>query len=587
MFRFYSRIYLILVLVFAAAAASAMPFRSSDGTGNNALDGSRGSAGTTLLRITPHAYADGVAAPRSGDSVPLPGARAVSNAVAAQPGAVVNRRGASDWLWQWGQFLDHDLSLTETAHGDDGFDIPVPTGDPYFDPGMSGGARIPLQRSLYASDSAGVRQQTNELTAYIDASQVYGSDTARATALRGPDGTLRMTLGGNGEVLLGQNSGGYTNAEMGPAPSSDFFLAGDVRANEQIGMTAAHTLFAREHNRLVEELTARLGAGDPALMAERDAAILDPGNGITNQHDFTFEAARKIVGAQMQKITYSEFLPALIGVDLTRAYTGYDETVDAGISSEFSTAAFRVGHTMLSPELLRVDTSGATAGATSVALRDAFFNPAEVFANGVDSLLLGLASQRAQAIDPFLVDDVRNFLFGPPGAGGFDLAALNLQRGRDHGIGSLNAVRDALGLSPYASFLDMTGGDVLLADAFASVYAAVDDVDLWIGGLAEQSAGRSMLGETFTQIVLDQFTRAMLGDRFFYLAEMDALQVLDEDFMSTTSLSSLIVRNSTVQSMQANAFFVTPEPGSLLLGGLALVLLQHSRRRRFRSRRTA
>ena len=96
-----------------------------------------------------------------------------------------------------------------------------------------------------------------------------------------------------------------------------------------------------------------------------------------------------------------------------------------------------------------------------------------------------------------------------------------------------------------------------------------------------------MLGETFTQIVLDQFTRAMLGDRFFYLAEMDALQVLDEDFMSTTSLSSLIVRNSTVQSMQANAFFVTPEPGSLLLGGLALVLLQHSRRRRFRSRRTA
>lgn len=578
--RFYSCCCLTFVFVLGTAAATAMPFRSPDGSGNNALDGSLGRAGATLLRITPNAYADGVAAPRSGDIAPLPGARAVSNAVAAQPASVVNRRGASDWLWQWGQFLDHDLSLTETAHGNDAFDILVPTGDPHFDPGMSGGARIPLQRSLHDIDGAGVRQQTNELTAYIDASQVYGSDAARAAALRGPGATLRMTPGGNGEVLLGQNSGGYANAEMGPTPSSGYFLAGDVRANEQIGLSAAHTLFAREHNRLVEELTARLGAGDTALIAERDAAIVDASNGITNQDDFTFEAARKIVGAQMQKITYTEFLPALIGVDLTRAYTGYDETVDAGISSEFSTAAFRVGHTMLSSELLRVDASGPTPGTTRVALRDAFFNPGEVFANGVDSLLLGLASQRAQAIDPLLVDDVRNFLFGPPGSGGFDLASLNLQRGRDHGIGSLNAVRDALGLSPYASFLDMTGGDALLAGAFASVYAAVDDVDLWIGGLAERGAGRSMLGETFTQIVLDQFTRSMLGDRFFYLAEMDALQILDEDFMSTTSLSAVIVRNSAVQSMQANAFFVAPEPGSLLLGGIAFVLLRRSCRRR-------
>jgi hypothetical protein len=562
------------VVALCATASMAMPFRSVDGTGNNPVDDSRGSAGAKLLRTTSQAYADGTAAPRGSTTASLPGARAISNAVAAQTGPVLNRRGASDWLWQWGQFLDHDMGLTETSDNNDSFDIPVPIDDPYFDPMMSGTESIPLQRSLFEIDDVGVRQQTNELTAYIDASQVYGSDPARATALRGPGGTLRMTPGNNGEILLGKNSFGHANAEMGPTPSSEYFFAGDVRANEQIGLTAAHTLFAREHNRLVDELSASIAWGDPVLIAESKAAILDANNGIATQDDFIFEAARKIVGAQVQKITYTEFLPVLLGVDLTRAYTGYDETIDAGISTEFSTAAFRVGHTMLSPELLRIDDTGPVAGVTSVALRDAFFNPAEVFDNGVDSLLLGLASKRAQGIDPLLVDDVRNFLFGPPGSGGFDLAALNLQRGRDHGLGSLNAVRDDLGLSPYASFLDMTGGDTLLAGAFASVYDVVDDVDLWIGGLAEHAAGRSMLGETFTQILLDQFTRSMTGDRFFYLAEMDALQILDEDFMSTTSLSALIRRNSTIQSIQANAFVVVPEPGSLVLGAVALVLLR-------------
>lgn len=572
MFRYFLQLYIACVIALTSTAAVAMPFRSADGTGNNLLDDERGSAGVALLRITPNAYANGTESPRGDGIASLPGARAISNAVAAQSGSVVNGRGASDWLWQWGQFLDHDLGLTEPSHNNDPFTIPVPLGDPHFDPMMSGVQPIPLQRSRYEIDGTGVRQQINEITAYIDASQVYGSDPVRAAALRGPGGTLRMTSGANGEILLGQNSGGYANAEMGPTASSAYFLAGDVRANEQIGLTAAHTLFAREHNRLVDELSARITAGDALLAAERDAAIGDPDNGIATQEDFIFEAARKIVGAQVQKITYTEFLPMLLGVDLTGTYAGYDETVDAGISTEFSTAAFRVGHTMLSSELLRVDDSGPVMDVTRVALRDAFFNPAEVFDNGVDSLLLGLASQRAQGIDPLLVDDVRNFLFGPPGADGFDLAALNLQRGRDHGVGSLNAVRDDLGLVPYTSFLDMTGGDALLAGAFESVYDGVDDVDLWIGGLAEQTAGRSMLGETFTQLLLDQFVRSMTGDRFFYLAEMDALQILDEDFMSTTSLSAVIRRNSSIQSIQADAFRVVPEPGSLLLAAFAFAL---------------
>lgn len=562
----------VAVLALIAGPAYAMLIRSADGAGNNLRDSDLGKAGTALTRLSPNAYLDGQSEPRGGDPSILPSPRVISNALAAQSRPVYNARRASDWLWQWGQFLDHDLDLTDPAPSVDPFNIAVPLGDPDFDPRRLGGAEIGLQRSVYETDAGGARQQTNAITSFIDASNVYGSDAARAAILRNDLGYLRMSDGQNGEVLMGYNDFDYANAmPAGPGiDPADFFLAGDVRANEQIGLTAVHTLFAREHNRLADELKARLGAGDAALAAERDATIAAIGNGVASEGDFIYEAARKVVGATMQKITYGEFLPVLLGVDLTATYAGYDDGIDPGVSNEFSAAAYRLGHTMLPPSLLRID--GSASVASVVALRDAFFNPAEIFENGVDSLLLGLARQKAQAVDTLLIDDVRNFLFGPPGAGGFDLAALNLQRGRDHGIGALNAVRAALDLDAYGSFLEMTGGDAALAAAFAGVYADVDDVDLWIGGLAESEYGMGMLGETFTRILLDQFLRSMHGDRFFYLREIDTLGILDPDFMTSSTLADVIRRNSSIGKLQANVFFAVPEPSSLVLLTAALVI---------------
>ncbi|MGR8919392.1 MAG: peroxidase family protein [Gammaproteobacteria bacterium] len=563
-------------LAAAAALAVALPaaaieFRTLDGHGNNPANPDWGAAHETLVRLTPNAYEDWKSVPRGGLAPgALPSARAISNAVAAQSGRIDNRHGASDWLWQWGQFLDHDLDLSDPASPAEPFDIPVPTNDATFDPFDTGTQSIRLNRTIYTTDSAGVRQQVNEITAYIDASNIYGSDAARAAFLRGPDGTLRMQRGANGEGLLLFNDG-LPNAGSG----ASLFISGDVRANEQIGLTATHTLFNREHNRLAGELGRRLDGGEAALVDRFDASGL-------SRADFIYEAARRVVGAQMQKITYTEFLPLLTGVDLTAAYGGYDSSVNAGVANEFSGAAYRLGHTMLSPSLLRFDPFAATP-TTTIALRDAFFNPDEVFEHGVDSLLAGLGRRRAQAIDTRLVDDVRNFLFGPLGAGGFDLAALNIQRGRDHGIGGLNAVRSALGLAPYLDFDALTGGDELLAAAFASVYGSVEEVDLWIGGLAETAAAQSMLGETLTHIVLDQFTRSMLGDRFFYLAERELIDMLDPSFADAT-LGSIIRRNTRMKGLPDNVFLASlryvPEPSSLLLGlaGAGVMLAQARRR---------
>ena len=368
---------------------------------------------------------------------------------------------------------------------------------------------------------------------------VYGSDEVRADFLRTNDGTGKLkTSAGD---LMPFNTAGLPNDD--DSSNTSFFLAGDVRANEQVGLTAVHTLFVREHNRLAEEIAA----DDPGLSG-----------------DEIYEKARKIVGAQIQVITYNEFLPLLLGEGVLEPYSGYDDTVNASVSNEFAHAAFRVGHTMLSPDLQRINNDGTSPG--SLALRDSFFDTQPILDEGIDSLLLGLASQKAQNVDRMIIDDVRNFLFGPPGSGGFDLASLNIQRGRDHGLPSYNDVRIGLGLGGYTSFAQITS-DVSVQNALASVYDTVDDIDLWIGGLAEDHINGGLLGEVFSEIIADQFRRSRDGDRFFYLSEehFDHIASIVPDIESTT-LSDVIRRNSSITNIQDDAFVVSkvPEPSSML-----------------------
>ena len=164
-----------------------------------------------------------------------------------------------------------------------------------------------------------------------------------------------------------------------------------------------------------------------------------------------------------------------------------------------------------------------------------------------------------------MLSDLRNFLFGPPGAGGFDLASLNIQRGRDHGIDDINSVRALFGLTPYNNFTELTGGDAALAAAFASVYSSIDDVDLWIGGLAETHVNGGLVGETFNFILAEQFVRSRDGDRFFFESTLDDLLWIDSEFESTL-LSDIILRNTDIVSLQSNVFLsatAVPEPSTL------------------------
>lgn len=314
------------------------------------------------------------------------------------------------------------------------------------------------------------------------------------------------------------------------------FQAGDVRANENVALTSMHTLFVQEHNRLAQ------------LIAENEfceADLSDP-----QVDEAIYQRARSIVAAEMQHITYNEFLPALLGEGSIGGYSGYDSSIDPGITTEFSTAAFRVGHTMLSSELQRLDEWGEVIDGGNLALRDAFFQPDKLRETGIDPILRGLANQTAQEIDTHLVDDVRNFLFGPPGAGGFDLASLNIQRGRDHELPAYNEVREAIGLDRVTSFEQISSDPDVVA-GLKEAYGHVDKIDLWVGGLAEDHVDAGSVGETFSCIIADQFERLRDGDRFWY---ENRLNPEDLAYVESLSLSKIIELN-TGAKVQDNAFF--------------------------------
>lgn len=514
-----------------AAPLSDDRFRSIDGSGNHATDSIRGATHILLSRWIPAAYTDGVQA-LAGQNRLSP--RAISNRVSAQPAAFPNARGASDFLWQWGQFLDHDIDLTDGANPPELANIGVPAGDPYFDPDGTGTMSITFNRSLYDPASGGIsadnpRQQINEITAWIDASNVYGSDQERALALRTNDGAGRLRVSeGN---LLPFNTEGLANAG---GSSAMLFLAGDVRANEQVGLTTMHTLFMREHNRLADEIRA----ANPDLDGEE-----------------IYQRARRLVGAQMQVITYREYLPALLGPDALAPYTGYRPEVNANIANIFATGAYRYGHSALSPTLLRLDAQGNEIAAGHLALRDAFFAPQRLTdEGGIEPILRGLAHQVCESIDPYVIDDVRNFLFGPPGAGGFDLAALNIQRGRDHGLPDYNAVRIALNLAPRRRFAEINA-DPEIQTRLAAAYASVDDIDVWVGGLAEPPQPGAMVGELIFTVLKAQFEALRDGDRYWYQQTLTPEEIQQ---VENTRLADIIRRNTTInQEISDNVFRVS------------------------------
>lgn len=535
-------LFLIFGLTLIQLSLFGQEYRTFDGSGNNLQNTSWGATHTQLKRATTVAYSDGIAAP-NGTTRPNP--RIISNGLFAQDSLVNDPLNLSDYVWVFGQFIDHDISLTGNSPLEPAF-INVPAGDPWFDPFGQGTALIFMSRSA-AMNGTGTsinnpREHANEITGWLDASNVYGSDINRANWLRTfQDGKMKLSL--SDLLPFNSHTGNYGDPVDFSAPGMDdevgisnyHFVAGDVRANENPLLAAFHTLFVREHNRLCDTLMIQ----HPSWNDEQ-----------------LYQHARKIVGGQIQNIVYSEWLPTM-GVDLP-AYSAYDPAVDPRIMNVFSAAAFRMGHTLLNSTILRLDNDGNEIPAGNLQLQEAFFNPLSMIwtGGGIDPLFKGMATQVEQDLDCKVIDDVRNFLFGPPGAGGLDLASININRGRERGLPDFNTIRSDFGLTPYANFYELNP-DSAIANSMQQLYGNINDVDAWVGMLAENKMQDALFGETIMEIMKVQFGALRDGDRFYFENDAD-LSTAEIDEIKNTNLHDIIMRNTNITLMQQNVFEAMP-----------------------------
>ncbi|XP_078321657.1 salivary peroxidase/catechol oxidase-like isoform X2 [Crassostrea virginica] len=538
------------------------PYRSVDGSCNNINHPDWGAAITPQPRYQPAQYDDAFNSPRATgrDGNPLPSTREISNTLFRAPGDCTETDHARTLMvMAWGQFIDHDLVATPVTKGDgapitccgaevqnreDCFPITVPTDDPHFNDSC-----MEFVRSAPAPPGdgcqAGAREQINQITSFIDGGVVYGDSELQWLSLVDLDTGSVLTSDGN---LL--PSGGQCKLSN---PDDYCQLAGDHRVNVVPSLGGNHLLFVREHNRIAEELRK--------VRPDWDARTL-------------FQETRKIIGALLQQVTYGEFLPSILSdQDIDRFNlrlqrrdfsSSYNSSINPAAKNVFNAAAFRFGHSMIPPTtayILRdyMNRLGSTPTEST------FLDPHMLVTKSgrkVPDLARFVVTSNSMKMDNYFEEAVRDHLFEDAQGHGFDLSALNLQRGRDHGLPPYNAWRRWCGLpvaTDFAGMPDMSDENKAL---FADVYSIVDDIDVFAGGVAETPDDGAAVGPLFSCIIGNQFRDFKDGDRYWY--ERKGVEGFSRDQLNEirkVKLSKLVCENLGVDPIQEDVFHI-PTPSN-------------------------
>ncbi|XP_076249347.1 peroxidase [Calliopsis andreniformis] len=503
-------------------------YRSIDGSCNNLKKPTWGMANTRFGRLLPPNYGDGIQTPTkssSGADLPLP--RLISYTL--DPNFDVDDPRWTLAAMQWGQFITHDMSMSivgpqsgspltqcctnegqlmeEHLHHGQCYPVIIPQNDPFYS-----GTNVKcfnFVRTLTDLDHgcpprSNPAEQVNGVTHFLDLSLVYGSSNEMTMSLRaGLGGRLNVDIRGNKQwPPQAVNKSQLCDITT---PNDICYKTGDNRANQSPHLIILQIILLREHNRIADAL-ARI-----------------------NPHwtdETIFQEARRIAIAEMQHITYYEWLPIFLGTQTTygngilyqtKNYVNdYDPDVDPSVLNEHTTAAFRYFHSLIAGHLHLMNENRFVQSA--LRLSDYLNKPGiiEKF-NNMDDLMRGMSYQPQKASDIFFDVEVAKYLFRGEKKYGSDLRALDIQRNRDHGLASYNNAREYCGLPRakcFSDFLDYISPSHI--EKLAMLYTSPDDVDLAVGGSLESHVPGTLTGPTFLCILQEQFHRTRVGDRYWF-----------------------------------------------------------------------
>ncbi|KAE9416130.1 hypothetical protein Angca_007677 [Angiostrongylus cantonensis] len=518
-------------------------YRSYSGVCNNVAQPEWGTSHTALSRMLKPAYEDGVSLPReavSGRS--LPPVRSLSLTLFTP---LANAHPTVTTLFaHWMQFISSDMvNLVETQAIIDGAvrplpccrhgfyhpecdEIEIPKADPAYRNRIT---CIPHARTMVAPRLAcalGPREQANMVSSYLDGSVIYGSSPERAKQMRSflQGGQLR-THGGLGELPQIDVKGKCQK-------EGRCSLSGSDDVNILPGVTALHTVFIKQHNRIAR------------LLKEQNRHWLDAR---------LFEEARRIVVAQLQHITYNEFIPIMLGRENIKKYglslhesgfdSDYDMSVEGSVLNEFAVTFPYILWSLLPQDKIF----------------SSFNNPGKLYEHrGIENILRTLMSMNITKPSLRMNDEIKSEFFKDNLDIGLDLVSIALKQGRDHGIHPYTVVRAHCGLGKVRSFRELKEYFIMdsKVDYISVIYENVDDIDLLVGVLAEKPLKGSLFGPTMACIAGKQFQRTRRGDRFWYENYFAKSGFTDKQLMELrkTTLAEIICSNTELKKIQSNVF---------------------------------
>ncbi|XP_052793276.1 chorion peroxidase-like [Mya arenaria] len=491
--------------VVAAPCDPRAPYRQFDGSCNNLANPSWGMSEHEQNRVVPNDYDDSTGSPRtvsSCDGSPLPSARTVSINLHSTRGSMQTERKYTYMMMLFSQFLSHDMILTKMFKRTDGEQL-LCCGEDANDTNCFP-VQIPLNDPRFTPGGCMSFPRSIAALGCNNVRQQRNSQTSYIdlSLIYAPNKATADTLR--------QNVGGLiTNVNGNLPPNYE-----DTSCELKLPFNETSYYCSKSGDPRVDEQPGLSALHTVFLRAHNAIAS---GLARVNPHwndELLYQESRKILIAIWQNIVWGEFLPLLLGRQAMRAYNIH-----------------------LSKHRVFKDTYDPNVDATVI--------------NGVGSSAFRL-----------LENSVQERLFLDERGESFDLATLNIQRGRDHGNPGYNTYRRYCGLSEAFHFGSGSGGlvdfDPKTAAILAQTYKCPDDIDLFTAVIAERRVRGGLLGPLGTCLVAVQYKRYRDGDRFFF-ERGDPLTGFNHDQLKAIrniKLSHIFRLHLDTRRIQRNVFVV-------------------------------